>query len=497
MREFLLDYGLFATCLIVGSSLVYFIILAISSQSMLSQIKSTMYSRFRELSGSQFVPPVSVLVPSYNEELTIIDNIRSLMALEFPVYEVIVINDGSTDNTLQVLVDEFGLVPGRRTADRRLLKSNPVKEVYYNPQYPKLVVIDKDNGGKADALNAGINVSQYPLVATIDADSMLEKDALIRMVQVYMENPEQHIAIGGNVRVANGSKIRDGRVTSVRLSNRLLPAMQHVEYMRAFLGGRIGWSAMNGLLIVSGAFGLFRKDYLIEVGGYEEECPGEDMNIVMKLHRYMLQRDLPYRILFCPDAVCWTQAPDTLRVLGAQRRRWIKGNLWNVIRFRSMLFIPRYKVIGWLALPYTILYETFSPYIKLSGLAALIAYVAMDMTELPILLTFLLVNLLIGLVFTSGSLIIEQLAFRRIIHTRDIMRMIGFSILMALGYDQLNALWKLQGHADYLRGNHSWGHMVRRSWNEDAPDDDDTQSLQKPSALKAAKSSKASKAQAI
>ncbi|MFE5323589.1 glycosyltransferase family 2 protein [Paenibacillus sp. NPDC056579] len=496
MREFLLNYGFLATCLIVGSSLVYFIILAMSSQSMLSQIKSTMYSRFRELSGSQFVPPVSILVPSYNEELTIIDNVRSLMALEFPVYEVIVINDGSKDNTLQVLVEQFDLKPGRMTAARHLVQSNPVKEVYYNPQYPKLVVIDKENGGKADALNAGINVSKYPLVATIDADSMLEKDALIRMVQVYMENPEQHIAIGGNVRIANGSKIQDGRVTSARLSNRMLPAMQYVEYMRAFLGGRIGWSSMNGLLIVSGAFGLFRKDYLINVGGYEKECPGEDMNIVMKLHRYMLHHGLPYRILFCPDAVCWTQAPDTLRILGSQRRRWIKGNLWNVIRFRSMLFIPKYKIIGWLALPYTILYETLSPYIKLSGLAALVAYVLMDMTQLPILLTFLFINLLIGLVFTSGSLIIEELAFQRSIETRDVLRIIGLSMLMALGYDQLNALWKLQGHADYLRGNHSWGHMVRRSWNEDSPDDQDALS-QKSKKGAASKASKASNAQAI
>ncbi|TDF93848.1 glycosyltransferase family 2 protein [Paenibacillus piri] len=473
MRDFLLNYGYFATCLIVGSSLFYFIILALSSQNMLSQIKSTMYSRFRELAGSEYVPPVSILVPSYNEELTIIESVRSLMTLEFPVYEVIVINDGSKDNTLQVLLDEFGLKRQRLSASRHLVSSKPLKAIYTSPQYPKLVVIDKDNGGKADALNAGINVSKYPLVSTIDADSVLEKDALIRMVKVYMENPEQHIAIGGNVRIANGSSVQDGRVSSVRVSSKWLPAMQYVEYMRAFLGGRIGWSAMNGLLIVSGAFGLFRKDYLIRVGGYEQDCPGEDMNIVIKLHRYMLQQNLPYRIIFCPDAVCWTQAPDTLAVLGAQRRRWIRGNLWNVLHFRGMLFIPRYKIIGWLALPYTIAYETLSPYIKLSGLAALIAYVAMDMTQYPVLLAFLFINLLIGLVFTAGSLIIEEIAFRQSVTTRDLFKIIGFSIVMALGYDQLNAFWKLQGHVDYARRNNNWGNMVRRSWTEESTDSGD------------------------
>ncbi|UQZ85194.1 Poly-beta-1,6-N-acetyl-D-glucosamine synthase [Paenibacillus konkukensis] len=498
MREFLLNYGLIASCLIVGSSLVYFMILAISSQSMLSQIKSTMYSRFRGLSGSEFVPPVSILVPSYNEELTIIESVRSLMALEFPVYEVIVVNDGSNDGTLQALIDEFALQRGPAAPSRHLVPSQPVKDVYYNPQYPKLIVIDKENGGKADALNAGINVSRYPLVATIDADSMLEKDALIRMVQVYMENPEEHIAIGGNVRIANGSRIRDGRVTSARLSSKWLPAIQYVEYMRAFLGGRIGWSAMNGLLIVSGAFGLFRKEDLIRVGGYEADCPGEDMNIVMKLHRYMLQSGQPYRILFCPDAVCWTQAPDTLGVLASQRRRWIRGNLWNVIRFRSMLFIPKYKIIGWLALPYTIIYETLSPYVKLSGFAALVAYVLMDMTQLPILLAFLLLNALIGLVFTAGSLLIEELAFQRSFQTRDIIKMIGYSILMAFGYDQLNALWKLQGHADYLRGKHSWGHMVRRSWKEDSPDgEEELERSREPGQTASGKAGQSSKAQAI
>ncbi|PZE19595.1 glycosyltransferase family 2 protein [Paenibacillus xerothermodurans] len=469
MRHFLLDYGYVATCLIVVSSLFYFVVLAMSSQGMIAQIKSSSYARFRELAGSEYVPPVSILVPSYNEELTIIESVRSLMALEFPVYEVVVVNDGSKDRTLQVLLDEFGLTPSRLSASRNLVESKPLKAIYTNPQYPKLVVVDKDNGGKADALNAGINVAKYPLISTIDADSVLEKDALIRLVKVYMENPEQHIAVGGNVRIANGSSVRDGRVTSVRLSSKLLPAMQYVEYMRAFLGGRIGWSSMNGLLIVSGAFGLFRKDYLIRVGGYEADCPGEDMNIVMKLHRYMLQNNLPYRILFCPDAVCWTQAPDTLAVLGTQRRRWIRGNLWNIIHFKAMMFIPRYKIIGWLAMPYTLIYETLSPYIKLSGLAALIAYVVLDMTQLPVLLAFLLINLLIGLVFTAGALIIEHIAFRQKMSSRDVLRMIGYSMLMGLWYDQLNALWKLQGHIDYLRKNNSWGNMVRRSWEDEKP----------------------------
>ncbi|WP_248926011.1 glycosyltransferase family 2 protein [Paenibacillus hamazuiensis] len=468
MRSLLLSYGIVATYLIIGSGLLYLFILAVSYRKMLSMVKSAANSRFRELAGSEYVTPVSILVPSYNEELTIIGSLQSLMTLEFPVYEIVVINDGSTDRTLEVLIETFDLKPGRLSGFRPLVPSREIRCVYRSPLYPGLVVIDKANGGKADALNAGINVCQYPLVATIDADSLLEKDALIRLVKVYMENPEQHIAVGGNVRIANGSSIEDGRVLSVRMSNNWLPAMQYVEYVKAFLGGRIGWSAINGLLIVSGAFGLFRKDMLVMVGGYEEGCPGEDMNIVMKLHKYMLDRGLPYRILFCPDAVCWTQAPDSLRVLGAQRRRWIRGSLWNVSRFRSMLFIPKYKVIGWLALPYTIVYEILNPFVRLSGLAALAGYVLLDMTQLPILLAFLLVNLLIGMAFTCGSLLIEEAASRSSIRTYDVLKMIALSALMALGYDQINALWKLLGLWDYARRNNAWGNMVRRSWSEEA-----------------------------
>jgi cellulose synthase/poly-beta-1,6-N-acetylglucosamine synthase-like glycosyltransferase len=468
MRTLLLNYGIIATYLIIGSNLLYLIILALSYQKMLSIITSTMNSRFRELAGSEYVPPVSILVPSYNEELTIIESVNSLMTLEFPDYEVIVINDGSADRTLQVLVEAFDLKPSRLTDNQTLVASQSIRGLYCNPLNPRLVVIDKKNGGKADALNAGINVSKHPLIATIDADSLLEKDALIRLVSVYMENPEQHIAIGGNVRIANGSSIEDGRVLSARLSKKWLPAMQYVEYVKAFLGGRIGWSAMNGLLIVSGAFGLFRKDYLVQVGGYEEGCPGEDMNIVMKLHKFMLDRSLPYRIVFCPEAVCWTQAPDSLKVLGAQRRRWIRGCLWNVSRFRSMLFIPKYKVVGWLSLPYTIMYELLSPYVRLSALAALIAYVLLDMTQLPILLLYLVANLLIGMIFTCGSLVIEQYACQRPISTQDLIRIIGLSIVMTVSYDPLNALWKLLGQWDYLRRNDAWGDMVRRSWQDEA-----------------------------
>ncbi|REK61369.1 MAG: glycosyltransferase family 2 protein [Cohnella sp.] len=452
---------------VMAVSLIYFTLMFLSYRGIYSMIKGAVYSRFQSLSGSAHAPPVSLLVPAYNEELTIIENVKSLLTLNYHTYEVIVINDGSKDNTLQVLIDAFELKPKTDETVHYAIDSTKIKAVYYNPAHPNLYVVDKNNGGKADSLNAGINLSHYPLICSIDADSLLEKDALIRMARVYMENPAETVAIGGNVRIANGCVIRDGDVKDVRLPRKIWPMFQTLEYLKAFLGGRIGWSHINGLIIVSGAFGMFRKDYVVKVGGYREGYPGEDMNIIIKLHRYMLKNKLPYRVAYCPDAVCWTQAPDTYRILSSQRKRWGRGNLKNMLENRDLFLNPKYKVFGLLTVPYNVLFETLNPYFKLTGLLALIGYVAMDMTHWPILLTFAAINFLNGYLLAVGSLLLEELAFRRYPRMRDTLKMVGFAALMFLGYYQLGVLWRLQGHIEFLRKNNSWGVMTRQSWNQE------------------------------
>lgn len=467
MRNFLLDYAVFALYSTLIVYFIYVLILLLSHKHAVPLFKSSRYAKFRKLSGSEHVPPVSVLVPSYNEQLTILETVRSLLSLDYPTYEVIVVNDGSQDDTLRLLIDEFGLELCPDQEVRGELATMPVKGVYHNPLYPKLYVVDKDNGGKEDALNVGINAARYPLVATIDADSLLEKDALIRLARVYMENPEETVAIGGNVRVANGCRIENGEVREVRLPRKLLPTFQSIEYLKSFLGGRIGWSAINGLIIVSGAFGLFRKDCLLEVGGYRDGFPGEDMNIILKLHKHMQDRGLPYKIAFCPDAVCWTQVPDTLDILGSQRTRWSRGNLKNMWNHRRMLFIPKYRTVGFLTMPYTIFFETFGPYLRFSGFLALLGYCLLDMSNYKVLLLFVLINMLISVLFSCGALIIEEMAFKRYPKWSDLLKLMGCSVLMAFGYDQLNLWWKFRGHLDYLRGHDSWGRMIRRSWQED------------------------------
>lgn len=473
MKDFLLYYALFfAMCSVFAVYIIYTVILLLSHRQVWSMLNSFLFSKFREMSGSEHVPPVSILVPSYNEELTILESVRSLLTLQYPNYEVIVVNDGSKDGTLQKLIDEYDLSSISHYSVKDTLKAKPVKAVYVNPAYPKLIVVDKDNGGKEDALNVGINLSRHPLVCTIDADSLLEKDALLRLARSYMESPDETIAIGGNVRVANGCLVEGGIVKQVNLpKKKILPLFQSIEYLRSFLGGRIGWSAVNGLVIVSGAFGLFRKDYLLKVGGYGGGFPGEDMNVILKLHQYMLERNEPYRILFCPDAICWTQAPDSLEILASQRRRWSRGNLKNILLFRHMLFfIPKYKALGFLSLPYTIFFfETLAPYLKLTGYIALLGYFLMDMSNLDIILMFIGINMLLGILFSSGALIIEEMAFNRFPKGSHLAKLMLYSVLMSFGYDQLNNWWKFLGHVDYIRNKETWGVMERKSWNEDVP----------------------------
>lgn len=424
------------------------------------------FSKYNTLSGSELVPSVSLLVPSFNEELTIIENVRCLMTLNYPTYEVIVINDGSSDQTLDVLIKEYNLKRVLNPEFRGTINTKKVRGVYHNEQYPHLLVIDKENGGKADSLNAGINMSRYPLISSIDADSLLEKDALIRMARMYMENPEEIVAIGGDVRIANGCEIENGAVKKVSLPRKIWPMFQSIEYLKAFLGGRIGWSQINGLIIVSGAFGMFRKDYVIAVGGYRGGYPGEDMNIIIKLHRYMLENKIPYKIAFCPEAVCWTQAPDSYQILSNQRKRWGRGNLKNMIENFDMVFNPKFKTMGMMTMPYNVIFEALNPYFRITGLLALIGYVLLDMTNWQILVVFGLVNLLSGYLLSVGALLLEEMAFRRYNKLSDLVKMLFFSALKFVGYHQLGVLWRVQGHIQYLQNNNSWGTMTRQSWKD-------------------------------
>jgi len=411
-----------------------------------------------------FEPPVSVLVPAYNEEATIASSVRSMLQLDYPEFEVVVINDGSRDGTLDTLKREFALVPFPEAYWRRI-DTKPVRTIYRSAQYPTLRVIDKENGGKADALNAGINASRYPVVCGVDADSILERASLKRVMQPFLENPLT-IAAGGTVRIANGCQVSEGFLSAVGLPRNLLALLQIVEYMRAFLFGRIGWAPLNAVLIISGAFGLFRKEAVIAAGGYRHDTVGEDMELVVRLHRIHRLKRLPYQITFVADPICWTEAPESLRVLKNQRVRWQRGLSESLTLNLKLLFHPRGGAPGWLAFPFMAVFEWLGPLIEVTGYVFMILGFALGVVSGEAFVTFMLVALGFGLILSVNALLLEEISFHLYPKLSQLVVLLGVALIENLGYRQLNSVWRLWGLVKWFTGTKAqWGEMTRTaSW---------------------------------
>ena len=415
----------------------------------------------RRLLRSPLTPPVSVLAPAFNEEANVVENVRSLLMLDYPLFEVVLVNDGSSDRTLGRMIDAFDLRRSARSFERTL-RCKPIRAVYESPTYPNLVVVDKVNGGKADALNAGLNLSLYPIFCAIDADSILEPDALLRLVRPFVDAPGVTIAAGGVVRVANGCDIHGGRVHAVHLPRRALPLIQIVEYLRAFFFGRMGWSTGNSLLVISGAFGLFDKKAAVLAGGYATDSVGEDMELVVRMHRYRRERRQAYRIGFVPDPICWTEAPESLRVLRRQRTRWQRGLIDTLLRHRSMIGRPRYGTVGMVSLPGFLVFEMISPLVELSGYVLLPVLWAAGLLSPSLAGTFFVLAIMYMVLVSALAILLEDLAFRRYSSVKDLARLLVAAVLENFGFRQLTVWWRVRAFAEYLRGDLSWGAMERR-----------------------------------
>jgi cellulose synthase/poly-beta-1,6-N-acetylglucosamine synthase-like glycosyltransferase len=417
---------------------------------------------YRAVAESEMSMPVSILVPAYNEAPSIVAALRSLLTSQFVEFEIVVINDGSTDETMEVLTDAFGLVKVGRVP-RSNISTQLVHGVYTSPLEPHVVVIDKVNGGKADALNAGINHAVYPLFCAIDADTMLDADALSRLVWEFQAEPET-VAVGGIVRIVNGSEFEDGRLARVRTPRNLLANLQIIEYLRAFLGGRIGWSKSGMLLIVSGAFGLFRRDVCVEVGGYDPTTVGEDAELVLRLHRRRREQGKPCRITFFPDPICWTECPEDLGTLVRQRDRWQRGLIEMIGRHRKMLMRPRYGRIGCIAMPYFIFFELLGPTIECFGYTLFVLSLVLGIVSLPFALAFFAVSLTYSLVLSFLVILMEERAFRRYPGWSDLIRLTLCAVVENVGYRQMLAVVRMRSWYTLARRKQHWGEMKRKGF---------------------------------
>ncbi|MFB6291010.1 MAG: glycosyltransferase [Candidatus Bipolaricaulia bacterium] len=439
----------------------YMILLGLSALELRYHVKRRTTDICEE-DACELAPEVAILVPAYNEKETISSNLSSLHELDYPNLELIVVNDGSTDGTLKELKEKFKLIPVAREAETTT-DCEEINQVYKSVTDERILVVDKKNGGKADALNAGLNYSRSDLFLAIDADSLIERQSLQRLVEPYLTRDENVIGIGGIVRVANGCRIEGSEIREVKMPGKILPSIQVMEYIRAFLFGRTGWSRLNSLPIISGAFGLFKTDIVRDIGGYRTDTVGEDMDLVIRLHKYMRRQGEDYTITFIPNPVCWTQVPSSFSVLSRQRNRWQRGLAEALTYNWKMIGNPKYGSIGLLGLPFFLIFELLGPAVEVSGYVVFLVSFIMGWINLPFALLFITLALLYGVLLSVSSLLLEEFTLKRYKRPRDKIKLLGMTFLENFGYRQLYAVWRLKGLIDFFRKSSSWGEMTRES----------------------------------
>src|SRR6266481_1570741 len=427
------------------------------------RLKSHRLSWFKE---SPLAPPITIIAPAHNEEKSIRVAVRNLLELDYPQLEVIVVNDGSEDRTLDEMREEFRLRPIRAVYIPEV-ESAPVRGLYRSDVNATLLVIDKESGGsKADAVNAGLNAATSPYVCIVDTDSVLERDALLRIMVPLLNDPKRVVCVGGIVRVLNGAEIEGGRVRRIRLPRKSIEVIQVVEYLRAFLIGREAWARGNMLMIISGAFGLFRTDAVRAVGGYRSQAIGEDFDLVARLHRHLREEGKDYQIQFVADPVCWTEVPSDLRSLGRQRARWQKGLLDVLWPNRDMLFRPKYGRVGCFAFPYLWLFELFAPVVEIVGIITIVLAACLGVLSREFFLQFLIFGYAFATVISIGSVLQEEITYKRYNDWQDVIRLVSYCFLEHFPYRQMHMVWRLQGLWQYLRGDMAWRPLERKGLSE-------------------------------
>jgi cellulose synthase/poly-beta-1,6-N-acetylglucosamine synthase-like glycosyltransferase len=465
-----------ALVVVSGLFLVYFIALDLVYATLfaVSFYQSGVHMRRLALGGDDVVlqspltPPMSIILPAFNEEACIVGSVDAARLLEYGELEIVVVDDGSTDGTIARLDEAYDLVPTRLPL-RLQIPCRPIRTVYVSRRLHNLVVVSKENGGcKADATNAGINAARYPLVCVTDADAILEKDALLRAVRPFLERPSETVAVGGTVRIVNGCAVSDGRIARAGAPRNLLAAMQVVEYMRAFIASRTAWSRLGGLFLISGAFGVFRKDAVVEVGGFNPEAIGEDMELVLRMHRTFRKDKRRFRIVFVPDPVVWTEAPESLKGLRSQRKRWHRGLLqclwWN----RGMVLRPSQGAVGMLGLPYLWVFEAGGTVVEVVGYVVIIVSAVLGDLNAAFLVVFVLLAMAYGVALSVTALVMDDARSLRSQSAADVGRLLFCTIIENFGYRQLLAVWRFAAMIEVLAGRRArWEPLERKGFQAD------------------------------
>lgn len=456
----------YAICIMMS-----YVILSVISAIMLKRyMKTQSYTDYNQIISSPFAPGISVIAPAFNESVTIVENIRALLSLFYHDFELIIVNDGSADDTLEKAILAYDL----EKVDYAVSYYIPCKKVRgvyksKNKSFSNLLVVDKENGGKSDALNAGMNISSKDYFVAIDVDSIIESDALLRLIKHFLDEKDKKIiAVGGSIRIANSCTITDGQIVEVKVPRNFLARFQVIEYTRAFLMGRIAWSKLNGLLLISGALGLFDRKIAIECGGYYTKTVGEDMELVVRMRRYMVEKRLPYRVLSIPDPVLWTEVPTSLKILGRQRTRWTRGTIETLFRHKSIFFNPRYKAMGMLGYPYYFFFEWLAPLIEFSGLMYFFLIALLGDPNWDFFFIILAFVYGFAILFSVTSLLFEQETFHKYKTNRQMFLLFINALIEPFVFHPFVVWWGLRGNYEYfIQRKSGWGQMKRTGFRKE------------------------------
>ncbi len=465
----ILTYGIFVYSALLLLS--YVLIAFFSIGETRKYIRKNSFTDYSVLAASVHAPSVSILAPAYNEAKTIVENVRSLLSIYYTNLEVIIINDGSKDDCLAQLITAYDLEKIEFFVNQQI-STKEVRGIYKsrNSIYHKLLVVDKVNGGKADALNVGINVSSNNYLVCIDVDCILEQDALLKMIKPFLEQTGKRvIASGGVVRIANSCIIEDGRLIKVKLAEDYLPRMQILEYIRAFILGRMAWTRLNGLMLISGAFGAFDKEIAIKCGGYNHNTVGEDMELVVRMRRYMEEKNEPYIVTYIPDPLCWTEAPSSFKILGRQRNRWIRGTYETLKFHKIMFFNPQYHLLGMLSYPYWFFFEMWAPVIEFFGFICFFIFAWTGFLDWGFFFSFFLFIICFGYLYSAFAILMEVLTFNQYKRRIDILRLLLTGLTEPFYYHPFVVWSAIKGYLDLIKKKKGWGEMTRQGFAKKAP----------------------------
>jgi cellulose synthase/poly-beta-1,6-N-acetylglucosamine synthase-like glycosyltransferase len=438
---------------------IYTMLMILSLISVWIHNRRLAYQGLDELRESVVTPPATIIMPAWNEQDIIVQSVSSILKTDYPNLEVVVVDDGSTDETLVRLVNAFRLVE-MDLIYRPRLPTRPIRGFYMNPRIPNLLVISKDNGGKPDALNVGINTCRTPYFCTLDSDCLLERDALLRLMRPIIRSPQNTVASGGIVRILNGCEVKDGQVVKVGLPPGRVERFQVVEYLRSFLFGRTGWNLLGGTLIVSGAFAVFHRETVIDAGGFKHDTVTEDMDLIVQIHHWAIHKKRKIKMNFTSDPVCWTECPASLANLSKQRRRWQMGLFQTLWKYSEMLFNRKYGVIGMLSYPFQLYIEGFGAAVEFLGYFMVPIALMLGIVPPALFVLFVVLGLVYGSFLSVGAVLLEELTYRRYPSFRDLSTLLGYAVIENIGYRQVVLYFRFQGLVRFLTGFRSWEKVV-------------------------------------